>query len=344
MPIVVFFWSKKMKAKFLFATSLIVSSFFVGCAASTEELADDAAPSSDAQEVRSSIVASWTGLSGPFMRITFTNVPARTLGGPPGGFKFDATIDTGIVCITAPCPSSMEVSGVYTVRGDRVTLSAYDRPSPQFARVLGDYRYTVVHDTLALVSASVQAKLKRGARTPHCVEYETTDESGTPLRNLYAINVDSYEAGKALLATVAPNFINESIRPGACNTPSACPRIYKPVCGELASGPKRTFSNVCEFAAAIRKEAGATGESKGHFEPGVCSTAQACTEDSDCRQGFCGWDAGNSRVCKPYSQVGERCEGFTTPAHRRVCAPGLQCVFREPTGDAGGICRRQLRG
>jgi hypothetical protein len=114
------------------------------------------------------------------------------------------------------------------------------------------------------------------AAKPHCLEYETTDAQGKPLQNFYAINVDSYAEGKQMLAKLT-DFINEAIRPGTCASQTlACPKIYMPVCGDSPGHPKQTYGNVCNFKAAIRALAGATGEAKGHWEKGTCK-ASHCT-------------------------------------------------------------------
>jgi hypothetical protein len=75
--------------------------------------------------------------------------------------------------------------------------------------------------------------------------------------------------------------------------------------------------------------------------PGTCTAT--CSSDSDCDDGFCGWaEDNNTRICKPYSQEGESCEGFVMPSHRSVCAPGLTCVFPEPTHDHPGTCMQEI--
>lgn len=75
----------------------------------------------------------------------------------------------------------------------------------------------------------------------------------------------------------------------------------------------------------------------------VCQAAQElgswCDRDSMCDDSFCGWGDDNvTRECKAFSQAGERCRGFVVPSARSFCAPGLTCVFPEPTNDVPGIC------
>jgi len=62
-----------------------------------------------------------------------------------------------------------------------------------------------------------------------------------------------------------------------------------------------------------------------------------CQSNDDCPE-FCGWNHDNLRVCKPWAQVGESCEGFVMPAFRATCAPDLECEFSEPTFDVPGVC------
>ena len=71
-----------------------------------------------------------------------------------------------------------------------------------------------------------------------------------------------------------------------------------------------------------------------------CSWLRACQADSDCNDGFCGWTASNARVCKPWGEAGDQCEGFVTPAYRNWCEPGLTCVRdpNDPTFDQPGTC------
>lgn len=72
----------------------------------------------------------------------------------------------------------------------------------------------------------------------------------------------------------------------------------------------------------------------------VCDTANACTQDADCAEGFCGWEEDNqTRVCKPWGQIGDACEGFVMPSYVNKCDPELECVHPEPTHDVPGTCQ-----
>ncbi|MGH1342912.1 MAG: hypothetical protein ACRBN8_15220 [Nannocystales bacterium] len=76
-----------------------------------------------------------------------------------------------------------------------------------------------------------------------------------------------------------------------------------------------------------------------HDVDAVCNDVPVdeCGSNDDCPE-FCGWNDDNLRVCKPWAQVGESCEGFVLPAFRASCAPGLECEFSEPTFDIPGVC------
>lgn len=70
----------------------------------------------------------------------------------------------------------------------------------------------------------------------------------------------------------------------------------------------------------------------------VCNApVDECQSNEDCPE-YCGWDESNTRVCKPWAQEGEQCQGFVLPAFRAECAPGLECEFSEPTHDVPGTC------
>lgn len=215
--------------------------------------------------------------------------------------------------------------------------------------------------------------------TPYCVTWNTKGSDVPERTYFYVETVDSYEAGKQLLASMS-GFFNEQILEGACaDQGMMCIEIYKPVCGVVLYDAEKTFGNSCTFQSEIFARSKEDGHMKGYYREGACETTgeQKCSSDADCPQGqecvhngvfcvmapcdvsyfickpkaevpcqtnddckdsFCGWNEKNERICKPWAQVGEHCEGFVMPAYRQFCAPGLTCKLSEPTGDAGGTC------
>lgn len=138
--------------------ALLLASFtaaFCGCAAPQGDVDSegDVAQSEDALAL-ASLYGTWNDQGGAFYTITFTKEPASTFGGLKGR-RFEATIDTGIRCITTPCPSQVDVSGVYKLtHGTQLTLAAYDKPSVELAKVLGAYGVKLKANALTLTKRS----------------------------------------------------------------------------------------------------------------------------------------------------------------------------------------------
>ncbi|MGA9522538.1 MAG: hypothetical protein WBV82_13810 [Myxococcaceae bacterium] len=107
-----------------------------------------------------------------------------------------------------------------------------------------------------------------------CAEYETSDG------RFYAKNFTAGDinAAQAWLAA-DPQVSSSTWAFGTCLDVNqvAC-ATGAPVCGTpyTAQAPA-DFRNVCEFKKAVRAEAGATGESKGRFEPGPCGQSLCAT-------------------------------------------------------------------
>ena len=65
---------------------------------------------------------------------------------------FFGDLDTGIRCITTPCPSSEHLEGRYTATKNYLRLTPKSGSTSGF---YGRYRYTFVSDILTLTSASI---------------------------------------------------------------------------------------------------------------------------------------------------------------------------------------------
>lgn len=115
----------------------------VGCAVPHDDVDPEAdvAQSEDALAL-ASLYGTWNDQGGAFSTITFTKAAASTFGGFKGR-RFEASIDTGIV------------SGVYKLtHGTQLTLAAYGKPSPELAKVLGEYGVKLKAKTLTLTKKS----------------------------------------------------------------------------------------------------------------------------------------------------------------------------------------------
>jgi hypothetical protein len=133
----------------------------VGCAAETSQDETDSTTTEDLSVSR--LKGRWASSTGPIYTIEFTAKNAQTLGGFVRGHEFTAWIDNGTRCITTPCPSVSTVTGVYKSNGSKLTLTSYDKPSQDFARIIGEYTHALrasgtltldksdntIHETLA---------------------------------------------------------------------------------------------------------------------------------------------------------------------------------------------------
>ncbi len=127
---------------------------FLGCAVQHDGATEEATETAEDAVTLAALYGTWQGEGGKFITLSFTTDKAETLGGYMKGRRFEATIDTGIRCITTPCPSSIEASGVYkTTSGVKLTLNSYDKPSREFGAVLGDYSMKQSGDKLTLTKS-----------------------------------------------------------------------------------------------------------------------------------------------------------------------------------------------
>lgn len=120
---------------------------------------------------------------------------------------------------------------------------------------------------------------------------------------------------------------------GFCGWDDSNARVCKPYgdvgdsCGGYVIPSAR---NVCDPALTCYQD-DPTGDI-----PGICM--ETCSDNSDCTDGFCGWDNNNQRVCKPWGEEGDSCNGYVIPSARNFCDPSLTCYQDDPTGDIPGIC------
>ena len=78
-------------------------------------------------------------------------------------------------------------------------------------------------------------------------------------------------------------------------------------------------------------------------DPHGAALPSDCREDSDCGDGFCGWESDGKRTCKPWAGLGDSCGGRVLPAYRQSCDPSLTCIQSERGGDMPGTCQQACR-
>jgi len=74
--------------------------------------------------------------------------------------KFSADVDTGVRCITTPCPSAERVEGTFTAGSKTITLTS-PTASPLVQSILGKFNYTLVGDKLSLSRRGSAQSLSR---------------------------------------------------------------------------------------------------------------------------------------------------------------------------------------
>ncbi|MBL8601954.1 MAG: hypothetical protein JNK72_08520 [Myxococcales bacterium] len=154
--------------------AVVLASTLGGCYGAGEAIeADEASDPISLEEARSqsweSLLGAWRGTSGPFTGLVFTRQTQRT------GRHFFADVDTGIRCITTPCPSSARMEGYFTAGSVTVTLRHPDRPSVETAPFFGRYDYTLRGNTLTLSQRGrVIARLSKA--TSYCAEADDCGE------------------------------------------------------------------------------------------------------------------------------------------------------------------------
>ncbi|MCC6648869.1 MAG: hypothetical protein IT374_25300 [Polyangiaceae bacterium] len=309
--------------------SLLVAFALAGCGGADADPSSDTATDTSEQEavsqealtgsqVAKKLVGSWQGASSEYPRVEL-------------GAKGDYTLDTGIRCITTPCPSGEEgewalfrgVSGAYYV------ALFNDAGGSSW------YKVKIVSGAPTQLLGVWGTKGKLVPAKSFCVEWQAADEQGNALLAFYAENVKTYEQGKAKLAEIG-YFANEAINEGTCAARSqACTKQYAPVCGQVFDEKLETRGNLCELKVAIRQRAGATGAAKGRWSEGECQP-----EITPCATVRCGWASicvveDGAAVCVPNTP--QPC-GATQCAVGTVCCNSSCGICTAP----GDVCTQQV--
>jgi hypothetical protein len=108
-----------------------------GCAADTsndEEVVEES--EDELTKAGKALIGSYKDDSGKFQGLILTNVKKGQAN------EFIADVDTGIRCITTPCPSSERITGTFTAGTKTITLKS-STASPLVQPLLGKYNYLV---------------------------------------------------------------------------------------------------------------------------------------------------------------------------------------------------------
>jgi hypothetical protein len=320
-----------------FSGLLVVAALSSGCLGGGDAAVDETGVSTDELSNRAweSIAGAWVASSGTFQGLVITRTPEGQ------GRHFFADVDTGIRCITTPCPSQAHLEGRVTAGSRNLTLRHPDRPSAESAPFYGTYAYTLSGSTLTLSQGGrVVARLRKA--TSYCSDADQCAEQGliTPRcvgRFECESNACAYRCGTPAPVTCA------SVRCAAGT-----------ICVEADTG-----AHCITACATVRCSSGhhCVADASGAR---CVADAGTCATDADCRLsdnycGGCACDAlgpGQSpATCSsPVMCLRQPCAGMTArcdaATHRCQAAPstppaGIRCGTN--TCGAGTYCCNPLR-
>jgi hypothetical protein len=126
-----------MFSRFFFSSLAVIALATTACAVDTTN-EDDVVEESDAELTKAgkALIGSYKDDSGKFHGLILTSAKAGQAN------EFIADVDTGIRCITTPCPSSERITGTFTAGTKTITLKS-STASSVVQPLLGKYNYLV---------------------------------------------------------------------------------------------------------------------------------------------------------------------------------------------------------
>src|SRR5262245_48977928 len=113
----------------LIVTAFLVGSAFLllqGCTAGADDAQDSETAGQDALSSSATrLVGAFHGAGGSVRPPTFQGIVFKSNG------QFFADVDTGIRCITAPCPSNVRLTGTFTATQTSLTLRPVTPTAPE---------------------------------------------------------------------------------------------------------------------------------------------------------------------------------------------------------------------
>jgi hypothetical protein len=146
----------------LFACAFVFGA--VGCSAEVDD--DVASGEEDLSAAAQALVGAYAYAAGPIHGLVLTGEKVGQQN------RFIAYMDTGIRCITAPCPSEERVEGTFSAGTKTITLRS-TTASSRVANLLGKYHYAKSGDALTLTKKNVAASL--AATDTYCQQASDCD-------------------------------------------------------------------------------------------------------------------------------------------------------------------------
>jgi len=290
---------------------VLMSAMLGGCVGAGADESD--LEGSDSEEIASSqwsqFVGAWTG-TGAIRGIVFTRTPERS------GHHFFADVDTGIRCITQPCPSEARLEGRFSAGSVYLTLSHPSRPSTQTAQFYGRFQYRLQGDRLTLLrSGQVFAQLSRVSS--YCGSAEDCPEQGLPILRCWGgfsceANVCHYRCGPqpGTEGGICGGIAGIQCQSGlSCildaTYPDAAGRCYRqPTCAAVTCAP----GYFCESSGGVH--------CLSNCARVRCASGTTCVSDE------------NGTRCEPV-QTGPACGSVNCPADM-VCCNSLRGICTRP--------------
>lgn len=281
--------------------------------------------------------------------------------------RYNLVRDTGIRCITTPCPSQ-EIAKLNTPHAwnDGFTFDELASYGGDLTQAL-DAFYPAYGNGGVIVDSHWHSPWFTGSGWELSVTNVFVREASMCLtvRDAYddsivAWNVSSQAQANAIVGD-ASNWLWVELTDGSCANQAAltlCAADYAPVCGTIdATMETQTYSNECTLTQAVRTAAGenskATGESiKGECEddlachledpaytyvgesPEICQVIKfGCDEGQEFFSDDCGCGCVDIATPAP-GEPGTLCGGFTNAQ----CVAGLECVGLGDNGSTVGTC------
>jgi hypothetical protein len=146
----------------LSALFLVSAAALGGCAVDAADAeAVEESGESELSAAGKALIGSYVDDTGAFKGLVLTHVKHGQRN------EFWADVDTGVRCITTPCPSSERIEGTFTAGTKTITLRSTSASS--FAQhLLGQYRYTKQGDKLTLFRKDFSQSL--AASVSYCAE------------------------------------------------------------------------------------------------------------------------------------------------------------------------------
>ena len=141
------------------ALALVAAGSLAGCAADTSSTdADEGVAEESSDELNAAgkaLIGSYTDDTGAFQGLVLTSKKVGQRN------EFFADVDTGLRCITTPCPTFQRIEGTFTAGSKTITLYSTTASIPA-QHLLGKYNYVVQGDKLTLTRKNFSQSLAKG--------------------------------------------------------------------------------------------------------------------------------------------------------------------------------------